>query len=370
MVVKLTHFITELDTGGAQIALLRLLTHIDRTRFDPSVICLYNGDKVIAREIEQLGIPVIDLKMAARWRWDSFWRLIRQLRLTKPAILHTWMFHANIPGRLAGRWSGVPVIVCGERTMGQENRWRYWLNRITQRYADQVVCVSQEVARFTTGIIGIPAQKVKVISNGISLSSFSNLPSQEDARKVLGLPQGRLLIGTVAKLRPVKRVDVLLRAVKNLEGVTTVIIGEGRERVQLDALADKLGIREQVIFAGYQEDVPLWLKALDIFVLSSDWEGMPNAVLEAMAAGLPVVATCVGGIIDIVVDGETGILVPTDNPDAITNAIQRLVDNPDFRRKLGEAGRDQVSSNFNILETVRQTEDLYGKLLTRAGIEQ
>ncbi|MCD4738727.1 MAG: glycosyltransferase [Anaerolineae bacterium] len=366
--IPLFHLITELDIGGAQKALLRLLTHLDRDRFSPTVICLYNGDKAVAQEIRALSIPVIDLGMTAKWRLDAFWRLYRLLRRERPTILHTWMFHANIPGRVLGRLTGIPIVISSERTMGQESRWRYRLNRLTDPLTDRVVCVSQLVADFVVAEVGIPRHKTIVIPNGIDAQAFEHLPTKQKARVDLGLPLDSTLVGTVARLDPVKRLDVLLQATALMDDVHTVIVGAGPERESLEALSERLGLADRVHFVGQQSNVPEWLAALDIFALTSDWEGMSNAILEAMAAGLPIVATAVGGTPEVVVDGVTGLLVPPRDPDALTQAITRLLRDPDLRRKMGRAGRERVQQHFSVERMVQQTQSLYEQLLAKKGL--
>ena len=363
--VQAFHLITELNIGGAEKALARLLAHLDRDRFAPIVVCLYGGDGPVADEIRALGIPVTDLGMPVKWRWDALWRLYRLLHRERPVILHTWMFHANVPGRVLGRLAGVPVIISSERTMGMESRWRYRLNRITGPLTDRVVCVSPQVADFVVQEVGIPRHKILVIPNGIDLRDFEHLPGKHQARAMLGLSSDWMLVGTVARLNSVKRLDVLLQAMSSLRDVYAVIVGDGSERAQLEAMSERSGLAGRVHFAGQQDEVQTWLAALDVFVLSSDWEGMPNALLEAMAAGLPVVATAVGGTPEVVVDGVTGLLVPPRAPAALAEAIGCLLCDPNLRRQMGQAGRERVAAQFDIATTVRRTEALYQQLLQK-----
>ena len=357
------HLITELNIGGAEKALSRLLTRMDRDHFTPTVACLYGGDGPVADEIRALGIPITDLGMTAKWRLDALWRLYRLLRRERPTILHTWMFHANIPGRVLGRLAGAPIIISSERTMGQESRWRYWLNRITDPLTDRVVCVSQLVADFVVAEVGIPRHKTTVIPNGIDVRAFEHLPTKREARAMLGLPLDSMLIGTVVRLDPVKRLDVLLQAVTSVDDAHAAIIGDGPERSRLEALSKQLGLGERVHLVGHQNNVSDWLAALDVFTLTSDWEGMSNAVLEAMSAGLPVVATAVGGTPEVVVDGITGLLVPPRAPDALAQAITRLLRTPALRRKMGQAGRERVERHFSVERMVQETEALYEELV-------
>jgi len=227
-----------------------------------------------------------------------------------------------------GRLAQVPIVINSERTMGMESRWRYGLNRMTCSLADRVVCVSPKVADFVVEQIGVPRDKIVVIPNGVDLTDFCHLPEKHAARTALGLPADRLVLGTVSRLQPVKRLDMLLRALVWLGRAHTVIVGYGPEEHRLKMLAEQLGLQERVHFVGHQRDVRPWLAAMDVFVLSSDWEGMPNAVLEAMACGLPVVATSVGGTPDVVVDGGTGLLVPRRDPLSLAEALRALAADP------------------------------------------
>lgn len=377
------HLITELSTGGAQSALLRLLIHQDRTRYEPIVACFYNADGAVARQISEQGIQVVDLGLAAQWRVDGFGRLWRLLRQVKPDCLHTWMFHANIPGRLIGRMAGVPAIVSSERTMGQEGTVRQLLNRWSGPLADRIICVSEQVAIFAAETIRLDKHKLRVVPNGIDLSlyysSAQDRPEsgtrvdKRSLRAELGLPESAVIIGAVGRPRPVKGYTYLLDAfAKLVDGYATtdssvdmhlLFVGDGPDQAVLMTQAQVLGLQQYVSFWGDRDDIPNVLNAMDILVSSSIWEGMPNVVLEAMACGLPVVATDVGGTRELVLHGETGLLVEARDVDSMAASFKRLVDSEDERVRMGECGRRRTEEHFSIQQSVQRTEAVYAELL-------
>ncbi|MBX3011955.1 MAG: GT4 family glycosyltransferase PelF [Caldilineaceae bacterium] len=368
MAVRLLHLITELSSGGAQSVLLRLVERMDRAHYQVTIVCLYNGDKAVAQQLRALGLEVIDLGMTRKWRLDAFVRLYWLLRQRRPAILHTWLFHANIPGRLLGRLAGVPIIIGSEHTMGQEGKLRQRLNRLTAPLADQIICIAQKVADFAHSAIGIPRAKLVVIPNGVDTQSFAPPPTPPTTDR-----QPRIF-GFVGRLHPVKGLPFLLEAfaqvVAQCPEQQLWLIGEGSERQRLAQQRDALGLTKHVTFWGARQDVAALLQQMDLFVLPSHWEGMPMVLLEAMAVGLPVVATAVGGTPEVVVPGETGYLVPPADPPALAQALLRFCHDPALCQRLGAAGRQRVEQHFSIEQNVAQTVALYEKLLRLKRVEE
>lgn len=372
MPVKLLHLITELASGGAQSALLRLLAGLNRSRFCPVVACLYNGEGVVAQQIRALDIPVIDLGMTGKWRLDALGRLYWLLRREKPAILHTWMFHANLPGRLVGRLAGAPRIVTSRRNVeiGGANRDR--LTRWTAALDDRVIAVCELARQAEIERAGAAPGKVVTIYNGVDPAAFAGGDPQTRARvrQQWGIGAETLLIGTVGRLHPQKGFGDLLTALAALRAEfpesRLLLVGDGELRAALEQQVQQLGLQERVSFTGTRSDVPDLLCALDLFVLPSLWEGLPNVILEAMASGLPVVATAVGGTPELVVDKVTGLLVPPSAPAALAGALAELMRQPLLRQQLGAAGRQRVIQHFALEQTVRATVQLYEELLATA----
>jgi glycosyltransferase involved in cell wall biosynthesis len=364
---SILYLITELSTGGAQTALLRLLSGLDRGRFAPTVACLYNGDGAVAMEIRALDIHVFDAQMRHKADLFALLRLHSWIRRAGPTILHTSLFHANLPGRILGRMAGVPIVICSERTMAMESEWRYRINRWTIGLVDRVTAVSANVRDFCVTHIGLPAEKVSVIYNGVELPEGA-LPSRQEARAELGLPSDEPVVAAVSRLEPVKGIAILIQALTHVDHVLLAIVGDGPDRAALESLAGYLGVANRVHWAGHRRDVSRLLPAFDILVQPSLHEGLPNTILEAMAVGLPVVATAVGGTPEVVVDGVTGLLTPSHDPGALAAAITTLLRDPDLRRKMGRAGLERVRERFTLKQMVQQTQALYNHLLEKKGI--
>lgn len=368
--IRIVHLITELDVGGAQQALLRLLANADRSRYDITVLTLYNGDKPLGKAIAALDIPVIDLGLDKPWRLYAVIRLYAELRRRQPAILHAWMFHANILGRLVGRAAGVPSIITSRRSVEVGGDRREWIKRLTQSLDDAVIAVSDVVAVAEVERAGAKQDKVITVHNGLDVAEFK-AEASPTMREGLGLGADDLVVGTVGRLQPVKAHQSLLAMVAELAPrwpqLRLVIVGDGPLRSDLEQLVMTYNIRGHVHFTGTRRDVAAILPTFDLFVLPSRWEGLPNAVLEAMASARPVVATAVGGTPEVVVEGVTGLLVPVGDQAALNGAIERLLADKSRRTTMGEAGRKHVQDRFSVHFMVDKVQALYERLLRQQG---
>lgn len=361
------HFITELDAGGAQIALYRLLANSDRENFPPQVVCLYNGDKLVAQQIRALGISVIDLHMPAPWRLDALWRLYRLLRQQRPCLLHCWMFHADIAGRVVGRLARVPLIITSRRSQEIGGPHRERLRRLTGRLDDKIIAVSDQARQAEIERTGAPPAKVVTVYNGIACDRFVRPEATAVAiRQEFNIPLTVPVVGMIGRLHPVKGHTFLLAALARLRqtcaDVHLLIVGDGALRPALVSQVAAEGLVTAVTFTGTRADIPDILAALDIVALPSLWEGLPNVVLEAMAAAKPVVATAVGGTPEVVVSGVTGLLVPPGDVAALAEALAALLADPARARTMGVAGRQHVESHFTLAQTVKAVEDVYQTL--------
>lgn len=363
--------ITDLDRGGAENALVELATRLDSARFEPVVYCL--GPRPVDEEascvppLEAAGIAVHCL--GARGVRDSF-RVVRELRrllrLHSPHLLQTFLFHANLVGRIAARRAGVRPVVCGIRVAERRARWHLWADRLTARLVDHYVCVSHSVAAFSQAEGGLRADRLTVIPNGVEVGRYP--AEQKTDLAQFGIPNGGRAIAFVGRLDAQKGLAWLLEALPQifaqLPDHHLLLVGKGPEKSNLEQLAHRHGVSSRVHFAGWRPDVPGILAACDLLVLPSRWEGMPNVVLEAMASRLPVTVTDVEGVREILGRQAEGQVVPFGDIAALASAITRILTDPALAATLGEENRRRVEQQFSWERTVRAYQDLWLSLLS------
>jgi L-malate glycosyltransferase len=373
--VRVLYIITTLDIGGTETQLVELLTRLDRRRFDPVVCCLSGGGPLI-RTLEAQGIPVevigfrgfCFLHHPLRVLHELY-RLIRFFRQVRPVIVHGLLFWAYILGTYAARLTGVPLVITGRRSLGffkAENPYYLFVERVANRMSSLIVANAEAVRADAIRQEGLSAGKTRVVYNGVNLARFP-LHTDPRRREDLGLATDGKVIGVVANLIYYKGHRHFLEACRTIKehepSFQAVLIGEGPCRPDLEQRVRDLGLDRTVRFLGSRGDVAAILPLVDLAVLPSLSEGFPNAVLEAMAAGRAVVASRVGGIPEVVLDGETGLLVPAGDPAALASAILSLLADPLRAARMGQAGRARVEAMFSLDRMVQETEAVYDELL-------
>ncbi len=358
--VRVCYVTTSLQVGGAERVLYDLATRLDRRRFEPSVIALQPMGP-IGEALQIAEVPVEALGIRSPRQALLLARLAPLIRRTRPHIVHTHLFHANVVGRLAARIAGVPRVVSSVHIMERERAWHPWLEAVTSPLVDVEVCVGASVREFMADA-GVPEGKLAVIENGVDLAGVDRAPATP--RDEVPVPDGVPFLLTVARLHAQKGLDVLLQAASLLRKrpFRWVVAGEGRERDALLSEARRLHVDDVVRLPGFRADAIGLMKACDVFVLPSRWEGLPIVLLEAMAAGRPVIATRVGGNTDLVVDGETGLLVPPEDPAALAAAIERLLADPALSARIAARGQAMVRERYSVERMVRSHEELYDSL--------
>lgn len=372
--IRVLQLIDGLNIGGAEV-LLRDLTQglLDDGRFQVSVG--YSSPGPLVEQITALGVSITRLPRLVRvdpLLLASTWALIRRER---PHVVHTHLFKSDFHGRPAARMAGVPVVVS---TLHNNSSWaqKPLLGTIygaNARLADRLIAVSEEVRTFSIEAMKLPADRVVAIRNGVPTARFvGNDAAGQALRAELGIAADAPLMGVVARLSEQKDHHNFLRAAAQVHAQlpTTrfLIVGDGELRAELEKLTKELGLTQAVIFTGIRRDVPAVLAALDLLVFSSAWEGLPVALLEAMASSRAVVSTAVGGVPGVLIDGSTGLLVPPANSAALADACLALLRDPQRREALGRAGRLRVEANYSIQAMVQATIDLYQSLLAQRGV--
>ena len=370
MKIRILHVIATLDPAGAENQLTRLALNLDASRFSPSVCCLTRGGP-LEEKLARGGVPCLVLRKRGKCDAVALFRLAGLMRRFRPHVVHTWMFTSNAYGRAAAVLAGAPVRVTTELSV-DEWKWGPYraVDRLLLPFTDAVIANAEAVKRFYVNREHVQQEKIVLIRNGIDLNLFQPRPRRE-ARERLGIPQEAKVIGGAGRLDPQKGFPFLLEAMPEVlrrhPEAMIVIAGEGEERRALEALAARLGLAGRVRLLGRTEDMPGFMSALDVFALPSLWEGLPHVVMEAMACGSPVAAARVGGVGELIAEGVTGITVEPRSPSALAGAIVRLLDDPRARDEMGRKAREAAQRDFDFMRMVRQTEELYLRLIERRG---
>jgi glycosyltransferase involved in cell wall biosynthesis len=360
---KLLLLITIAEVGGAQAYVASLLPALVE-RFDVAVAA--HGDGPLRDAAGRLGVRFLPLRHVRRainpWR-DALGalELVRLLRRERPDILHASSSKAGVLGRLAAATTGVPIRIftvhgwAFTAHSGMAARLYRVADRLVRPLTTVTICVAEHERATGLAARTCSEGRTVVIPNAIDSSA---VPRTRRGRRI---PQ----LVAVGRLKAPKDFVTLVRAVAELpqEACQLLIVGEGPDRPRLEAEIDRLSLDGRVRLAGERDDVPDLLAEADVFVLSSASEGMPMSVLEAMAAGLPVVASRVGGIPELVADGETGLLIPPGRPDDLAEALRRVLGDSPLRQRLGDAGRIRVRERFDLASFRRAHVELYSREL-------
>lgn len=362
---RILHIIPSLDQSGAEKQLALTALHLPREKYDVRVIAVTRGGHY-EKVLHDAGVDVHVI--GKRFKWDpmTLYRLYAMIKEFQPDIVQTWLFAGNAYGRVAAHWAKVPHIIASERCVDEwKSGYHFLIDRFLMRWTDQIVVNAEGIRRFYVRQ-GLTDQSITTIPNAIEAKPIDNSPTTK-IRESLGVPLDVPLLGFVGRLWPQKRVQDLIWATDILRmsgwNFRIVIVGDGPRRVALKRFADALEIMPIVHFVGHRNDVSEIMRALDMLVLPSKFEGLPNVALEAMMAGKPVVGTRIAGTDEVVVDGETGILVPPQQPLELARGIRSILADPALGKRMGAAGRDRVLSEFSIERMIAKYERLYDGLL-------
>ena len=359
----IAHVIHRLDVGGTENGLVNLINHMPSDRYRHAIICLTDATRFKDR-IKRKNVEVFSLHKRLGHDWGLYVRLWRLFRHLTPDVVHTRNL-ASLEAVLPAAWAGVPFRIHGEHGRdvqdidGTKQKYQ-WLRRALAPLVHRFIALSEDLESYLVKTVGIPPAKIVRISNGVDVDKFR--PATRRSKE--------LVIGSVTRMQEVKDPLTLARAfVKLVCGgrvgtVRLAMIGDGPLLPEVVEILRSAGLEEHAWLPGRRDDVAELLQDFDVFSLSSRAEGISNTILEAMATGLPVVATRVGGNAELVEEGVTGTLVPSGSPDALADVLAFYVDNPEVRREQGRAARARVEREFTIAAMVSSYMKVYDDLFS------
>jgi Glycosyltransferase len=365
--------------GGAERIVAALCAGLDRRYFVP-ILCTLRSAGRTAKRLHDDGIPVINLGLSPDTGPIDLLRTARRLAKVmddvRPAIVHSFLYRANVATRIASRLvTRRPFVVSGHHSLSPppsshiQGSLAVLAERHTYRWSDRCAAVSRAVRDYLVNDLGVPARKVVILPNGIDTRSFARTNGCRPERFRAEVPPGRVVLGAAGRITKVKGFDVLIAALERLShsGVDAhlLIAGDGPERPALVKLAGRHDLSDRISWLGMVSDVRSFYRALDLFVLSSRREASPTVLLEAMASGIPVVATRCGGSTEMIDDGRTGLLVESESSDAIASAIRYLASDSTLRKSLARAGQHAVQERFDVGTMTAQHERFYEQCLGR-----
>ena len=379
-IYKIAYLIDGLSMGGAERLMVPIVGYLSRAHFAPCVCALQSKDgNPMAEELRALGVPVECLNIKHLRDLDAIPRLARYLKNVGADLVHTQLEAANILGNISAKLLRLPSVstihvmpslhVKTKTKLHQKVEWF-----ALRRFCDRVISVSEEARQYHIEISGSSSKQVTTIYNGIDLSPFLDMNyalEREVVRAELGIPWDAHVLTTVAVLRPPKGIQFMIGALPAIlaahPNTYYLVVGSGTHRDSLIEEASRAGVSEQVIFAGMRRDVPRLLAASDVFILPTLTEALPTVLAEAMAAKLPIVASRVGGIPEMVTDARNGILLEPEDSAALASACIQLLNSPERRAAMGQEGHRIVNQKFSIERQVHQLKELYLDLLQAYG---
>jgi len=365
---RICYIIGQLGLGGAERQLYELVKGINNNNFEPIVISL-SQDGYWSSGLKRLNVQVIELRRRKNRDLLRFFKLIKLIKVLTPQIVHTYMFDANFYGRIAAILTRVPIIIASERNLPQigkeKGRCQIFIDKLLAVFSHAIICNSYQASTTLLKKYSFDSKKIITIHNGIDIQDFLKENGTITEKK-----STQQVVGTIGRLSAQKNYKLFLDMIKNISDrskkrIKYLLVGEGILENELRRYARYLSIESNVIFTGQRRNIPQLLKNLDVFVLTSSFEGLPNVIMEAMLAGIPVVTTDVGGCNELVVDGVTGFLCPLNDVGLLVEKVIYLLDNKEAATCMGENGRKRITAYFGIDRMVKRTEYVYETLLER-----
>ncbi len=370
------HLVHRFDTGGLENGIVNLINHMPERAYRHAVVAMTEAEPSFVQRIRRPGVAVHALHKPQGHGVRVYPALARLIRELRPSVLHSRNL-GTLECQVVGWWTGVPVRIHGEHgrdvdDLDGSSRKHQWLRRAYRPFVQRYVALSDDLGDYLQQRVGVPRRRISRIYNGVDISRFQ--PTGGIRSPLEGSPfnaPGLFVLGTVGRMQPVKAqsllaeafVEALARTPALAGRLRLVMVGDGPLRAQAQARLEQAGVAHLAWLPGERRDVPDVMRHLDCFVLPSLAEGISNTILEAMASGLPVLATAVGGNAELVQQDVTGGLVPSDDPVALAVALSRLAEAPARAADWGRAGRQRVEQVFSLDAMVTAYRTLYDDLL-------
>jgi len=366
---KILLVIGQLGVGGAERQLVYLASKLDKSKYEV-LVCSFSSDVTLRNLLDESRVPlvVIPKKMSPDLiRPIQLFKLVKNF---KPDLIHSYLFVANTWSRFIGKFLGIPVIISERNAEPKKPLYMTMINRFLYEMGDLLIANSRAGEDQVIKNKEFPHQKIRVVYNGLSIDKFTTNNDEKRISEIKGrfeIPDDAKVIGIIGRLHFQKNHELLFESFKLLlkknPNCCLFCIGDGPRRDELLGLTRSLEIDDKVIFAGERKDIPECLSIIDVMVLPSLWEGLPNVILEAIAAKCPVVATDVGGVSEIIINGKTGFLVENGNKAELAEKINYTIDHPTEMEQIKQNAFDFVVKNFSITRMVSETEKIYERLL-------
>lgn len=368
--VRILFIIDNLLPGGTQHVLIRLIEGLRKMNYQPSVVSLNEAEKSLVNKLHDVGVDVYVFNKYTLLLSGIF-RIISLMRVRKFHLVQNFLFYSNNIGRILGRIARVPVVVSSVRGFQVDGismkRWQIALDRFTNSMDDRIIINTRSAYDFCEKALGINREKIEVIYNGINQKDIKEINNYQEIKRKLNIPENSIIIGAAGRITVEKGhaflLDAFQQALRIRPDLFLLIAGEGKLRKTLAERIDALGLKSRAEFIGYRPDMNNIYALMDIFVLPSLVEGMPNVILEAMCHGKPVIATEVGGVPEIIDDGVNGMIVPPGDAEALGEKILFLVEKKERRERIGNIAKEKVKEHFDLRHMVQGYHELYQRLI-------
>jgi len=365
--IKIAHITFDMRIGGAERVIYNLVENTDRSKFDVSVLCLDQPVGPFGLRLKEKGYQISTLGRKPGFDLS----LIRKVRdcivSNKIDILHCHQYTPYVYGLMGSAFTKKKIVFTEHGRFYPDKRKfkRTLVNPVLSRYTDRIIAISEATKDALVKFENISKDRIGVVYNGIE--DGNRVPEKkENLRRSFGIGENGFVMGTAARLDSIKNHPMMIKGLKRIQQDSPetylFIVGDGPERAGLETLVTELGLSSRVIFTGFREDTSFFYRMMDVFLLTSFSEGTAMTLLEAMAAGLPCIATGVGGNLEIVKEGETGFIIPSGDEKALTEKINLLIRDKKLREELGQACRKRFEENFTVKKMVKEYEKIYEEI--------